>query len=95
MTEMRALFTPGSDGAWHLRVRPAPTSEVVPGLDRDGECVGLRAPDYSALDRRMVACRAGYTRRLHASGLVELTASSEQSCAALLIWLASLIEARS
>jgi hypothetical protein len=92
MTEIRALLTPGSDGAWHLRLRPVPALESVPGISRDGECSGLAAPDYSALDRCMVARRAGYTRRLHASGMVEITATSEQARAALCDWLAEVIE---
>jgi hypothetical protein len=94
MTEVRVMLTPGSDGAWHLRLRPVPTLASIPGLDREGECVGLAAPDYSALDRFMVARGAGYTRRLHASGLVELTVSSDRARAALFDWLAGLLEKR-
>lgn len=89
MTEMRALLTPGADGAWHLHLRPVPMLQMISGLDRDGECLGLSAPDYCAWNRPTVAHRAGYTRRLHASG-----PSSDQAHKALRTLLAELIQER-
>ncbi len=93
VTEMRALLTPGADGVWHLRLRPVP-AEGVPGLDGDGEYVGLAAPDYNVLDRCMIVRRAGYMRGLQAGGLVEITTSSDQGRAALCHWVTQLVETR-
>jgi hypothetical protein len=90
--EALVLFTPEEpEGSWRVRVFPWPARSPIPGLNDGGEAGGLAVPDFAALDKRMLAVRAGYTKRLHPSGVMEVTASGRGEDA-LCEWVAELLK---
>lgn len=93
-----ALFTPDDDAkTWRVRLFPIPLPVPVPGLNLDGEYEGLHMDGLGTLaelDRAMMHRRAGYHKRLHPNGVMEITASTEAAAIALCEWVAGLISAR-
>jgi len=91
------LFTPADDAkTWRVRMFPIPLPDPVPGLSSDGECEGVLLGDLSplvALDQAMAHRKAGYQKRLHSSGAMELTATTDGAALALCEWVAALIAA--
>jgi hypothetical protein len=93
--DVLVLFTPeDSEGVWRVRVFPASTPSPIPGLSEAGEAGGLVAPDFGGLDERMLAARAGYSKRLHPSGVMEITATG-RGADALCEWVTQLLKATS
>ena len=93
--DLLVLFTPEEDpgGLWRVRVFPWPAPSEVPGLNDVGEARGLSVPDFRGLDARMLTVRAGYTKRMHASGVMEVTGSGRGG-EALCEWVAELLTER-
>jgi hypothetical protein len=91
--QILALFTPEDDGCWRVRVFPFPAAYPIAGLNDAGEARGLSLPDFALLDERMVTVRAGYSKRVHASGVMEVTASL-RGVEAMCAFVASLLAAR-
>jgi hypothetical protein len=92
-----ALFTPDDDlELWRVRLFPVPLPTPVPGLDAEGECVSLRMGEtaMAELDRAMIRRRAGYLKRLHPTGVMEITATTDAAAIALCEWVAALIAAK-
>jgi hypothetical protein len=91
--DVLVLFTPEeSDGRWRIRVFPWPAHSPVAGLSDDGEVAGLLAPNFGGFDERMLAVRAGYAKRLHPSGVMEVTATG-RGADALREWVVDLVKA--
>ena len=93
--DVLVLFTPEEEpeARWRVRVFPWPASSEVPGLNDVGEARGLPAPDFRGLDERMLAVRAGYTKRMHANGVMEINATGRGG-EALCEWVAELLKER-
>ncbi len=90
--DVLVLFTPEeAEGRWRVRVFPWPAHSPIVGLSDDGEATGLLAPTFGGLDERMLAVRAGYSKRLHSSGVMEITASG-RGADALREWVAALLK---
>jgi len=88
------LLTPEElpEGQWRVRVFPWPAPLPISGLNEAGEASGLVAPDFGGLDERMMSLRAGYSKRLHPSGVMEITATG-RGIEALCGWVAGLLTA--
>ena len=62
-----------------------------PGLNDAGEACGLPVPDSRGLDERILTVRAGYTKRMHATGVMEVN-STGRGAEALGAWVAELLK---
>ena len=83
----------GPKPRWGLRLFPWPSAFNVPGLNEAGEAHGVPLPDCTALDLRMLSARAGYTKRVHASGVIEISVT-ERAVEPLCAWIADTVNAR-
>jgi hypothetical protein len=91
---LQISFVPSAqaDGeTWTLRAAAGPERGLIPGLDAAGEITGLGAPDFDDLDRRMVERRAGYQRRVLATGIVEVSATGQRAKGVVLDWLSDML----
>jgi hypothetical protein len=90
--EVLVLFTPEEpEGSWRVRIFPWPACSPIQGLNDGGEVGGLVVPEFGGLDKRMFAVRAGYSKRLHPSGVMEITATG-RGAEALCEWVAELLK---
>jgi hypothetical protein len=94
---LQISFLPGGEpegDTWKLRLPPGPERGLIPGLDAAGEIAGLGEPDFAELDRRMVERRAGYQRRVLATGVVEVSATGQRAKGVVLDWLSDMLSRR-
>ena len=82
----------GPEARWTFRLFPWPSAFNVHGLNEVGEARGVPLPDFTKLDRRMLAAHAGYTKRVNASGVIEISVT-ERAAEPLCAWIADALRA--